>query len=316
MASWDLLPFSLRQLQYLVAVAELGGFRRAADACGVAQPSMSAQIAQVEDAIGVRIFERGAHGTRVTAAGAPVIDRARAVLVASRDLSDTARRQGDPLQGTLRLGVIPTVCPYLLPEVAPALRRALPKLHVIWSEEKTQLLLDQVKDLRLDAAVVALDQRVAHLESAVIGDDPFVLAAAPGHRLLKGRAPASPDVLEGATVFLLEDGHCFRDQALALCGATGAHEADLKATGLSTLVQMVGGGQGVTLLPKLALAVENRRGQLAVRPFRKPAPMRRLVLAWRKESALARPLQAVAATLRKAWPPASSAQRGTAAPRR
>jgi LysR family hydrogen peroxide-inducible transcriptional activator len=311
MALWDTVVYSLRQLQYLVAVADLGGFRRAADACGVAQPSLSAQVAQVEAALGVQIFERHARGVRVTGAGGPVIERARQLLQAAQDLGETARRQGDPLQGTLRVGVIPTVCPYLLPEVAPALKRALPKLHLIWSEDKTDRLLDEIKAARLDAAVLALDARLSQFHCAPIGDDPFVLAAAPGNRLLKGHGPASPSALEGATVFLLEDGHCFRDQALALCGTTGAREADLKATGLSTLVQMVGSGDGVTLLPRLALPVENRRGQLAVRAFKTPAPTRRLVLAWRKGSALERPLEAVAATLKKAWP-----QSGTEAPRR
>src|SRR5262245_28630773 len=139
MALWDTVPYSLRQLQYLVAVADLGGFRRAAEACGVAQPSMSAQIAQVEQAIGVQIFERGARGVRVTTAGARVIDRARGVLVASRDFMDTSRQHGDPLSGTVRIGVIPTVCPYLLPEVASALKARLPNLHVVWSEDKTQV---------------------------------------------------------------------------------------------------------------------------------------------------------------------------------
>jgi LysR family hydrogen peroxide-inducible transcriptional activator len=238
---------------------------------------------------------------RVTGAGGPVIERARQLLQSAQDLGETARRQGDPLQGTLRIGVIPTVCPYLLPEVAPALKRALPKLHLIWSEDKTDRLLEEIKTADLDAAVVALDGRLSQLRYSPIGDDPFVLAAAPGHRLIKGRGPTSPSVLKGATVFLLEDGHCFRDQALALCGTAGAREADLKATGLSTLVQMVGSGDGVTLLPRLALPVENRRGQLAVRAFKTPAPTRRLVLAWRKGSALERPLEAVAATLKTAW---------------
>ncbi|MEY4094231.1 MAG: hypothetical protein RLZZ53_1430 [Acidobacteriota bacterium] len=299
MAIWDTVPYSIRQLQYLVAVADLGGFRRAADACGVAQPSMSAQIAQAEQALGVQIFERGPKGVRVTAAGAPVIDRARAVLLASRDLAETARQHGDPLRGKVRIGVIPTVCPYLLPEVAPALRRRLETLHVIWSEDKTQSLIDQVEGGSLDGAILALDDRVDELEHVVIGEDPFVLAAAPGHRLAKRSGPASPEVLEGETVFLLEDGHCFRDQALALCGATGAKEADVKATGLSTLVQMVGGGDGVTLLPKIALAVENRRGQLAVRAFKSPAPTRTLAMVWRKGSAMRRPLDAIAGVIRK-----------------
>ena len=302
MAIWDTLPYSLRQLQYIIAVADLGGFRRAAEACGVAQPSMSAQIAQVEQVIGVQIFERSARGVRVTAAGAQVIDRARAVLLASRDLVDTARQHRDPLSGTLRIGIIPTVCPYLLPEVAPALKRKLPNLHVVWSEDKTQLLLDQWQSAAIDGAILARDPRVDHLDQIAIGDDPFVLAAAPEHPLARRSGPASADVLEGETVFLLEDGHCFRDQALALCGATGAHEADLKATGLSTLVQMVVGGSGVTLLPKLAIPVENRRGQLTVRAFKSPAPTRCLVLSWRKQSALKRPLEAVASAIRAAWP--------------
>ena len=144
MALWDTLPYSIRQLQYLIAVADLGGFRRAAEACGVAQPSMSAQIAQVEAAIGVQIFERGARGVRVTAAGEKLIERARAVLLASRDLTDTARQHSDPLTATVRIGVIPTVCPYLLPEIAPAMKKQLPNLHLVWSEDKTQALLDQI----------------------------------------------------------------------------------------------------------------------------------------------------------------------------
>ena len=302
MAPWDTIPYSLRQLQYLVAVAELGGFRKAAEACGVSQPSLSAQVAQLEEAIGVQVFERGPRGVRVTTAGALIVDRARQVFLSARDLEDTARQQGDPFQATLRLGVIPTVCPYLLPEVAGPLRARLPKLRLIWSEDKTTQLLEQIDDARLDGAVVALDDRLAHLEHVLLGDDPFVLAASPGHPLMKQRGPASADLLDDATVFLLDDGHCFRDQALAVCGAKGARAADLNATGLSTLVQMVGGGNGVTLLPRLALAVENRRGQLAVRPFKAPAPTRTIVMVWRKGTAMKQPLGAIADVIRKAWP--------------
>lgn len=301
MALWDTAPYSLRQLQYLVAIADLGGFRRAADACGVSQPSLSAQIARLERSLGIQIFERDARGVRVTTAGEAVLTRARQVLLAATDLSETARQQGDPLSGTLRIGVIPTVCPYLLPEVAPALRRALPNLAIVWSEDKTQNLLKQMAEARLDAAVLAQDVRVSGLDTAVIAEDPFVLAASPGHPLLKGTRPASASVLNGATVFLLDDGHCFREQALAFCGGAGAHEAGLSATGLSTLVQMVGAGKGVTLLPKMAVAVENRRGQLAVRAFKRPAPTRTIVLAWRKGNGLGPPLTAVASVVREAW---------------
>jgi len=240
----------------------------------------------------------------VTAAGAVLIDRARNVLLATRDLSDAARLQSDPMRGTVRIGVIPTVCPYLLPEIAPALRQQLPTLHLIWREDKTQDLIDAIDDGSIDGAILALDDRVMTFELATIGDDPFVLAAAPGHRLARSHARVSTDVLEGETVLLLDDGHCFRDQALAVCGASGAKEGDVKATGLSTLVQMVGAGDGVTLLPMLAVPVENRRGQLAVRPFKSPAPTRRLVVAWRKGSAMRRPLEAIAGVIRKAWPSA------------
>lgn len=302
MALWDTIPYSLRQLQYLVAVADLGGFRKAAEACGVAQPSLSAQVAQLEAAIGVQVFERGPRGVRVTAAGALIVGRARQVFLAARDLEDTARQQGDPLQGTLRLGVIPTVCPYLLPEITEPLRKRLPRLRLIWSEDKTGPLLDQLSEAGLDGAIVALDDRIANLDHVPLADDPFVLAAARGHELMRRQGPASTDVLGGATVFLLDDGHCFRDQALALCGAKGARAADLNATGLSTLVQMVGGGDGVTLLPRLALAVENRRGQLAVRPFKSPVPMRKIVMVWRKGTAMKQPLDAIANVIRKAWP--------------
>lgn len=320
MTLWATSAVTLRQLQYVVAVAALGGFRRAADACGVSQPSLSSQVALVESALGVQLFERGARGVRVTAAGAALVDRARAVLIAAQDLEEAARQRQDPWRGTMRVGVIPTVCPYLLPEIAKPLKRALPDLHIVWSEDKTRALLEQLDAASLDAAVVAFDARMAHLEHAVIGEDPFVLAAAPDHALGKRSRPATPDALEGETVYLLEDGHCFRDQALTFCGASGAQEADLKATGLATLVQMVAAGGGVTLLPRLALGVENRRGQLHLREFRRPAPSRTLVLAWRKGTARRRALDAVAAVLRKAAPLRSDGQgvllRSTTVPRR
>lgn len=312
MNQWDAMPYSLRQLQYVIAVADLGGFRRAAEACGVSQPSLSTQIAHVEHVLGVQVFERGARGVRLTPGGTQVLARARGVLVAADDLTDTARRHSDPLRGTIHLGVIPTVCPYLLPEVASALRAQLPNLQVMWSEEKTQAILDGIDAAVLDGAILALDSRVDHLDTALLSDDPFVLAVSPGHPLGKRRGPASPDVLTGEIVLLLEDGHCFRDQALAVCGTTGAAEANLRATSLATLVQMVGAGAGVTLLPRLAVPVENRRGQLIVRPFMPPAPSRRLVLAWRRQSARQRPLAAVAAAIRAAWPrrvPGSRRQR-------
>jgi LysR family hydrogen peroxide-inducible transcriptional activator len=293
------LPVSLRQLQYIVAIADLGGFRRAAEACHVAQPSLSAQVALAETALGVQLFERNRRGVRVSAAGAALVDQARRVLVAVRDLGELARQLGDPLGGTLRLGVIPTVCPYLLPEVTPALAVAFPHLSIVWSEERTSRLVRQVQEGSLDGAILALEADVAELEHADLGRDAFVLAAAPENPLVQEKAPATVDVLDGATVLLLEDGHCLRDQALGLCARAGATEVGFRATSLATLVQMVSANaSGVTLLPSLALPVENRRGQLRIRPFEQPGPGRTLALAWRRGSSLRTPLTGVASTIR------------------
>jgi LysR family transcriptional regulator, hydrogen peroxide-inducible genes activator len=294
------LPISLRQLQYLVAVADLGGFRRAAEACHVAQPSLSAQVAQAEQALGVQLFERNRRGVRVSTAGAPLIDQARRVLIAAQDLRELARQLVDPFQGTLRVGVIPTVCPYLLPEVTPALTRDFPALTIVWSEERTNRLVRQVQEGTLDAAILALESEMGDLDHVKLGRDAFVLAAAPGHPLVQPRKPATADALQGATVLLLEDGHCLRDQTFGLCARAGASEVGFRATSLATLVQMVSTSDGVTLLPSLALPVENRRGQLRVRPFARPGPGRTLALAWRRGSAFRVPLGTIGGTIRAA----------------
>jgi LysR family hydrogen peroxide-inducible transcriptional activator len=296
----DPLPCSLRQLQYIIAVADLGGFGRAAARCHVSQPSLSAQIALVEQSLGVRLFERDRRVVRLSPAGAALIDRARQVLTAARDLVEAARRQSDPFRGIVRIGVLPTVCPYLLPEVTPALREVFPHLGIQWTEDKTSSLVARISDGSLDGAIVALDPRVSGLESMEIDRDPFVLAAAPGHPLVRSKKPIDPGELAGAEVLLLEDGHCLRDQALAICGDAGASEAGYRATSLATLVQMVGASTGVTLLPSLALPVENRRSQLVTRRFARPVPGRTLALVWRRGSALQATLQGVGRTLRSA----------------
>jgi LysR family hydrogen peroxide-inducible transcriptional activator len=292
------LPVSLRQLQYLVAVADLGGFRKAAEACHVAQPSLSAQVAQAEQALGVQIFERNRRGVRVSTSGATLIDQARRVLMAARDLRELSRQLTDPFRGTLRVGVIPTVCPYLLPEVTPPLTREFPALTIVWSEERTSRLVRQVQEGTLDAAILAVESEMGDLDHVDLGRDAFVLAAAPGHPLVQPKKPATAEVLQGQTVLLLDDGHCLRDQTLGLCARAGASELGFRATSLATLVQMVSTSNGVTLLPSLALPVENRRGQLRVRPFARPGPGRTLALAWRRGSAARVPLTAIADTIR------------------
>ncbi|GMV38703.1 MAG: putative hydrogen peroxide-inducible genes activator [Myxococcales bacterium] len=289
------LEVTLRQLQYVVTVADARSFRRAAALCGVSQPSLSAQVAEVEAALGVQLFERDPRSVLVTAAGEELVQRARAVLMGAEDLVEAARRS-NPLAGTLRLGVIPTIGPYLLPDLDPALRRTFPGLTLRWTEDKTHVLVDAIGRGELDAAVLALEAELGDLTHEVIARDPFVLATPPGHPLCAG--PVCGRDLRGETVLLLDDGHCFREQALSLCASAGARELGFRATSLATLAQMVAGGAGVTLLPRMAVEVENRRGRLAITPLT-DAPGRTVVLAWRPRSALGAALARVAAAARE-----------------
>src|SRR5678816_1300713 len=241
-------PASLRQLQYAVAVADARSFRRAAEQCGVSQPSLSAQLAQLEGALGVRLFERDRRRVLLTPAGEELIERARRVLGDADDLVDAARRLGDPLAGTLSIGVIPTISPYLLPAAAPAIRRAHPRLTVRWLEDKTESLARDLHAGRLDAALLALEADLGGpLQREVIGRDPFVLAAPRKHA-----RPANLGELRGAHLLLLDDGHCLRDQALAVCAGARTEELAFRATSLPTLAQMVSAGAGITLLPSMA----------------------------------------------------------------
>jgi LysR family transcriptional regulator, hydrogen peroxide-inducible genes activator len=295
-------PFSLRQLQYIVAVADHKSFRNAAAACHVAQPSLSAQVAQVEELLAIQLFERDRRKVALTAAGAAFVTRARALLIAADDMVELAHGLADPFAATLRVGIIPTVGPYLLPEIAPALRKRYPKLQFVWVEDKTSVLAQRLERAELDAAIVALEaDAVAALPHAVLGRDPFVFAAPKGHPLASGKGVVRAEQLAGERVLLLDDGHCFRDQALSFCARTGAEESDYRATSLPTLVQMAANGGGVTLLPSLAVALENRRHSLQVRPFAPKAPGRTLALVWRKTTALTTVLTALAETLRQEY---------------
>lgn len=294
-------PLTLRQLQYAVAVAEHRSFRRAAELCHVSQPALSAQVAQLEDALGVRLFERDRRRVMPTAAGAALIDRARRLLVGADELVELAQRHADPFAGTVRLGVIPTIAPYLLPEVMPLLRERFAKLTLVWREEKTSTLVELLQSGELDGAVVALEAELGDLEHAVLGRDPFVFAAAPGHPLSRSRKPVKADELDGERVLLLDDGHCFRAQALSFCEKAGAEEMGFRATSLPTLAQMVAGGAGVTLLPRIAVPTENRHHALKLRPFAPRVPERTIALAWRRHSPLAATLSPLAAAMREAY---------------
>jgi LysR family transcriptional regulator, hydrogen peroxide-inducible genes activator len=297
----SLNDLTLRQLEYVVAVADVLGFRKAAERCHVSQPALSAQIQQLEDVLGVKIFERDKRRVMLTQAGEELVSRARRVLTEAGDILSAASRLSDPFAGPLQLGVIPTVAPYVLPEVIPAVTKEYPRMRLRLREEKTELLVRGLEEGRLDAALVALDPELGDVEQTVIAEDAFVVALPPGHPLAKKKQVQLRD-LDAENVLLLEDGHCFRSQALALCTRVGAREVDFRATSLTTLAQMVMSGEGsITLLPAISVPLENRFGQLEVRPLA-PSPSRILALVWRPGFPRAEALRALADTMRAAWP--------------
>jgi LysR family transcriptional regulator, hydrogen peroxide-inducible genes activator len=294
--------FSLRQLQYIVAVADLLSFHRAADECHVSQPSLSLQIAEVERVLAITIFERDPHRVALTAAGRDFVESARAVLHAADALAETARRCIDPFSGTLRIGVIPTISPYWLPELTPALRKAYPHLKVIWLEDKTHILVHALQSGSIDAALLALEAEIGDVEREVIAKDPFVLVAPAGTPLVAKNTPAKAAELRGATVMVLEDEHCFGKQALEFCFHGQAQNHQFRGTSLATIISMVAGGVGVTLLPTLAVRSEVRINNLRVRRFADTEAVRTIGLVWRKKSSLTPALRKLATSMSQAYP--------------
>jgi LysR family hydrogen peroxide-inducible transcriptional activator len=276
---------TIRQLEYITAIEQHGSFQAAADACHVTQPGLSAQVRQLEEFLEVQIFERGRKPVLVTQAGRELLRRAREVLTAVAELHDTARSLCAPLSGTLRIGVIPTVAPYLLPSVLPAVRRAYPALRLELHEAQTAQLVDSLERGDLDLLLVALEAPLGDAATLPLFEDAFLLATPPGHRLA-GRKRIRESDLAGEAVLLLEDGHCLRNQALSVCGRAGASElGDFRASSLATLLPMVASGAGVTLLP--ALATQGSAGldaDLHLVPFARPLPTRTIGFAWRKRS--------------------------------
>ncbi len=285
----------LRDLHYLVALADTRHFGRAAAACHVSQPTLSAQLKKLEQYLGVQLIERGTRRASMTTAGERIVARARAMLEASDDIVEIAKSFADPLAGRLRLALLPTIGPYLLPRVTPRLRKALPRLELMLYEYQTATLLARLRAGEIDAGILALPVDLDGLDVMPLYDEPFVLAAPSTHRLAKSGPLRTAD-LAGEAVLLLEDGHCLRDQALDVCNRVGMHEKqDFRATSLETLRQMVASGVGVTLLPELATrgAYGAARG-IAVRAFARPAPMRRIGAVWRTTSARREAIEAVA----------------------
>lgn len=278
---------NLRDLQYLVAVADHGHFGRAAEACYVSQPTLSTQIKKLESELGVALFERSPRRVTLTAAGEEIVHSARSILLEVDDIHVIARRAADPESVTLRIGLFPTLAPYLLPHVVPAIHDRFPKLELLLSEEKTEVVLDRLRGGKLDAGVLALPIRDDGLHVEAMFDEDFVLALPIDHALATaGDEPVAVDVLARERVLLLEEGHCLRDQALEVCSLAGATERrGFRATSLETLRQMVAAGVGMTLLPELAVRPPVPPSpDVAVRRFADPSPSRRIALVWRRSS--------------------------------
>src|SRR5246127_1584872 len=275
---------SLKQLRYFDAVVRTGRFGKAAEQCAVTQPALSMQIQEMEKDLGVPVLERGRNGVIPTEAGREIAGRAARTLSEVRDIVDFARRQGETLAGPLHFGVIPSVAPYLLPALLPLIRSKFPDLDLSLRETQTQHLVDELIDGGLDLLLLALPIEHAEVETMKLFTDRFLLAM-PKSRRIASRIRATPDLLKQDRLLLLEEGHCLRDQALAFCSLRRVDNIDtFGASNLSTLVQMVANGLGLTLLPQLAVDLEGRRGDIKLMRFADPEPRRVIGLAWRKSS--------------------------------
>jgi LysR family hydrogen peroxide-inducible transcriptional activator len=276
---------TLQELRYLVAVADHGSFVRAAEACHVGQPTLSTQLKKLEEILGVTLFERNKHRLIPTPMGEMIIEQARRALDIVARIREIAHLGLDPMNGPLRLGVIPTLGPYLIPCLLPKIRAAFPQLHLFLREDLTGNLLERLRKGRLDALLLALPVKGDDLQAIELFREPFTVALPAGHPLAAKRTICEAE-LAGQNVLLLEEGHCMRDQALAICGAASSDEREeLKATSLETLRQMVAAGIGCTLLPKLAAMPgvgSVKSDMVEIRPLAAPAPFRTIGIVWRQ----------------------------------
>jgi LysR family hydrogen peroxide-inducible transcriptional activator len=290
---------NFRALQYFVKLAELKHFSKAADACFVSQPTLSTQIRKLEDELGVSLVERAPRKIMLTPIGEDIAHRARHILRDIEHVKDAARRSKDPETGNIKLGIFPTLAPYLLPHVIPVIRRRYPELRMQLTEEKTEVILNMLDQGRLDAGLLALPVEEYGMEVEVLFDEPFVAAIPSSHPLADKQSISLKD-LEGEELLLLEEGHCLREQALAVCEMAGAHErVDFHATSMETLRQMVAANAGVTLMPVLSVKPPiPSTDNITLRPFNSPAPSRTIALVWRNSSPLGGFLHSLADSLK------------------
>jgi LysR family transcriptional regulator, hydrogen peroxide-inducible genes activator len=307
-------PATLKQLRYFDALARHCHFGRAAEACAISQPALSMQIRELEETLGGVLIERGARQVGLTKFGEEVAQRARDILRSVDELGDFARASRDHLVGPLRIGMIPTVAPYLLPTVIANLERMHPELDIHVRETLTPKLIQELAQGRLDTAILALPVSEPSLTEVALFSENFLL--------VRPAADAGTPVPSGKTLremrlLLLEEGHCFRDQALSFCSMQSSPPREvLDASSLSTLVQMVSAGIGVTLIPEMAVAVETRSASVSVARFKNPQPSRTIGMVWRKTSPLAGQLMQIseviclsAGALREQHSPASPSRK-------
>lgn len=293
-----MMGVTLKHLRYFEALSQHSHFGRAAEACAISQPALSLQIKELETILGAPLVERGARQIRLTLLGEAFALRAREILRAVDELGDLARASYGPLMGQLRIGIIPTVAPYLLPRIIKALSGHFSVLDLRPREAVTQKLLEDLKEGKLDTAIVALPVSEPSLHEQPLFDEEFVLV-----RPLEDadRPVPNPETLRKMRLLLLEEGHCFRDQALSFCEMSSALPRDLmEGSSLSTLVQMVGAGIGVTLIPDMAVAIETRSAAVSIARLAQPRPTRTIGMVWRKTNPLAEQLMTIAAIVRQA----------------
>jgi LysR family hydrogen peroxide-inducible transcriptional activator len=286
-----MIQFTLRQLRYFDALARHGHFGRAAESCAITQPALSMQIKELEEAVGGVLLERSARQVVLTKFGEELAQRVREILRSVDELGDFARASRDQFVGRLRIGMIPTIAPYLLPKVIGDLTQVHPELDIHVRETVTPKLIKELAEGRLDTAIVALPVSEPSLTEVALFTENFLLVR-PGED--EGTPVPSSEALREMKLLLLEEGHCFRDQALSFCNMQSAPPREvLEASSLSTLVQMVGAGIGVTLIPEMAVAVETRSASVSVARFKDPQPSRTIGMVWRKTSPLARQLMQI-----------------------
>jgi LysR family hydrogen peroxide-inducible transcriptional activator len=293
-----MIGLSMKHLRYFEALARLGHFGRAAESCAISQPALSVQIRELEELIGAPLVERGSRKIRLTSLGEEFAERVRAILRSVDDLAELARATQVSLTGRLRIGVIPTIAPYLLPDVIKTLTQRYPGLDPRPREAVTQRLIEDLQEARLDAAIVALPVSEPTLDEIPLFDEEFVLV-----RPLEdaGKPVPSSEMLHEMRLLLLEEGHCFREQALSFCNIAAAPPRELmEGSSLTTLVQMVGAGIGVTLLPQMAVRTETRSADVSVFRLLEPRPFRTIGMIWRKTNPLVSQFGPIAEIVRDA----------------